>query len=57
MNETLLVAEGFGHECKVLSASIGLQYARYNQVSKGDMKKAKITLSYCRPTAQRTSLT
>ena len=42
MNETLLGAEGLGHECKVLSATIGLPDLRYNQVSKEDIKKAII---------------
>ena len=42
MNETLLGAEGLGHKCKVLSAAIGLPDLRYNQVSKGDIKKAII---------------
>ena len=42
VNETLLGAEGLGHECKVLTATIGLPDVRYNQVSKGDIKKAII---------------
>jgi hypothetical protein len=40
MNETILGAEGLGHECEVLTETIGLPNVVHTQVSKGDITNA-----------------
>jgi hypothetical protein len=40
MNEIILGAKGLGHECKVLTTTIGLPNVVHTQVSKGDIKNA-----------------
>ena len=40
INETLLGIEGLGHECKVLTDTLGLPNVMHNQVSKGDITNA-----------------
>ena len=39
VNETLMGVKGLGHECNVLSELTGLPDLRFNQVSKGDIKR------------------
>ena len=39
-NETILGVKGLDHECKVLADQMGLPDIRFNDVSKGDIKRA-----------------
>ena len=40
INETLLGIEGLGHECNVLTDTLGLPNVMHTQVSKGDITNA-----------------
>ena len=39
-NETIMGVKGLGHECMVIAKQVGLPDLRYNEVSKGEIKRA-----------------